>query len=53
MVRDVAIPEHVFRYQWGRVLAALIGFLGEFDQAEDAGPEALRAPIVEPLKRWR
>jgi RNA polymerase sigma-70 factor (ECF subfamily) len=26
--------EHVFREEWGRVLAALIGFLGDFDLAE-------------------
>ena len=32
--------EHVFRDQWGRVLAALIGFLGDFDLAEEAAQEA-------------
>jgi RNA polymerase sigma-70 factor (ECF subfamily) len=36
----VAILEQVFRDQWGRVLAALIGFLGDFDLAEEAGQEA-------------
>jgi RNA polymerase sigma-70 factor (ECF subfamily) len=36
----VAILEQVFREQWGRVLAALIGFLGDFDLAEDAAQEA-------------
>jgi RNA polymerase sigma-70 factor, ECF subfamily len=30
----------VFREQWGRVLAALIGFLGDFDLAEEAAQEA-------------
>jgi RNA polymerase sigma-70 factor (ECF subfamily) len=30
----------VFREQWGRVLAALIGFLGDFDLAEEATQEA-------------
>jgi RNA polymerase sigma-70 factor (ECF subfamily) len=30
----VATLEQVFRDQWGRVLAALIGFLGDFDLAE-------------------
>jgi len=30
----------VFREQWGRVLAALIGFLGDFDRAEEATQEA-------------
>jgi RNA polymerase sigma-70 factor (ECF subfamily) len=32
--------EQVFREQWGRVLAALIGFLGDFDLAEEAAQEA-------------
>jgi RNA polymerase sigma-70 factor, ECF subfamily len=32
--------EQVFRDQWGRVLAALIGFLGDFDLAEEAAQEA-------------
>jgi RNA polymerase sigma-70 factor (ECF subfamily) len=36
----VAILEQVFREQWGRVLAALIGFLGDFDLAEEATQEA-------------
>jgi RNA polymerase sigma-70 factor, ECF subfamily len=34
------ILEQVFREQWGRVLAALIGFLGDFDLAEEACQEA-------------
>src|SRR5207245_5710078 len=29
-----------FREHWGRVLAALIGFLGDFDLAEEAAQEA-------------
>ena len=32
--------EQAFREQWGRVLAALIGFLGDFDLAEEATQEA-------------
>jgi RNA polymerase sigma-70 factor (ECF subfamily) len=32
--------EHIFREQWGYVLAALIGFLGDFDLAEEAAQEA-------------
>jgi len=32
--------EEVFRDQWGRVLAALIGFLGDFDLAEEATQDA-------------
>jgi RNA polymerase sigma-70 factor, ECF subfamily len=36
----VAILERIFRDQWGYVLAALIGFLGDFDRAEEAAQEA-------------
>jgi RNA polymerase sigma-70 factor (ECF subfamily) len=36
----VTILEQVFRDQWGRVLAAMIGFLGDFDLAEEAAQEA-------------
>jgi RNA polymerase sigma-70 factor (ECF subfamily) len=36
----VAILDQVFRDQWGRVLAALIGFLGDFELAEEAAQEA-------------
>jgi RNA polymerase sigma-70 factor (ECF subfamily) len=32
--------DETFREQWGRVLAALIGFLGDFDRAEEATQEA-------------
>ena len=32
--------ETTFRDQWGRVLAALIGFLGDFDLAEEAAQDA-------------
>jgi RNA polymerase sigma-70 factor (ECF subfamily) len=32
--------DRVFRDQWGYVLAALIGFLGDFDLAEEAAQEA-------------
>jgi RNA polymerase sigma-70 factor (ECF subfamily) len=32
--------EQVFRDEWGRVLAHLIGFLGDFDLAEDAAQDA-------------
>jgi len=36
----VAILEQAFRDQWGRVLAAMIGFLGDFELAEEATQEA-------------
>jgi RNA polymerase sigma-70 factor, ECF subfamily len=32
--------EEIFREEWGRVLATLIGVLGDFDLAEDAAQEA-------------
>lgn len=32
--------DEVFRDQWGRVLASLVGFLGDFDRAEEAAQEA-------------
>jgi RNA polymerase sigma-70 factor (ECF subfamily) len=36
----VTALEQVFHDQWGRVLASLIGFLGDFDLAEEAAQEA-------------
>jgi RNA polymerase sigma-70 factor, ECF subfamily len=36
----VAPLERVFREEWGRVLATLIGFLGDFDLAEEVAQEA-------------
>ena len=36
----VAILDQVFRDEWGRVLAALIGFLGDFELAEEAAQDA-------------
>ena len=35
-----ATLEQAFRDEWGRVLAALIGFLGDFELAEEAAQEA-------------
>ncbi len=40
--------ERVFQEEWGRVLAALIGFLGDFDLAEEAVQEAFAAAA----ERW-
>jgi RNA polymerase sigma-70 factor (ECF subfamily) len=34
------VLEDVFRDEWGRVLASLVGFLGDFDKAEEAAQEA-------------
>ena len=44
----MASVEQVFREQWGRVLAALIGFLGDFDLAEEAVQEAFATAA----ERW-
>jgi RNA polymerase sigma-70 factor, ECF subfamily len=44
----VAILEQVFRDEWGRVLATLIGFLGDFELAEEAAQEAFAAAA----ERW-
>jgi RNA polymerase sigma-70 factor (ECF subfamily) len=40
--------EDVFREEWGRVLAALVGFLGDLDLAEEAAQEA----FVIAAERW-
>jgi len=40
--------EQVFRDEWGRVLASLIGFLGDFDLAEEAAQEAFAVAA----ERW-
>jgi RNA polymerase sigma-70 factor (ECF subfamily) len=44
----VGILEQVFRDQWGYVLAGLIGFLGDFDLAEEAAQDA----FVIAAERW-
>jgi RNA polymerase sigma-70 factor (ECF subfamily) len=45
----VTTLEQVFREEWGRVLATLIGFLGDFDLAEEAAQEAFAMAA----DRWR
>jgi RNA polymerase sigma-70 factor (ECF subfamily) len=40
------VVEEVFREEWGRCLATLIGILGDFDLAEDALQEAFEAALV-------
>jgi RNA polymerase sigma-70 factor, ECF subfamily len=42
------VLEQVFRDEWGRVLATLIGFLGDFDLAEEAAQEAFAVAA----ERW-
>ena len=55
-----ALIEQAFREQWGRVLASLIGFLGDFDLAEEAARRRSRSPRCaglgrdadQPRRRW-
>jgi len=44
----VASLDQVFRDEWSRVLPSLIGFLGDFDLAEEAAQEAFAAAA----ERW-
>ncbi len=44
----VALLDQVFREQWGRVVAILVGILGDIDLAEDAAQEA----FVIAADRW-
>jgi RNA polymerase sigma-70 factor, ECF subfamily len=44
----VAVLEQAFRDEWGRVLANLIGYLGDFELAEEAAQEAFAAAA----ERW-
>jgi RNA polymerase sigma-70 factor (ECF subfamily) len=44
----VTVLERIFHDQWGRVLATLIGFLGDFDLAEEAAQEAFAVAA----ERW-
>src|SRR5439155_4070444 len=44
----VPLLEQTFRDEWGRVLAGLIGFLGDFALAEEAAQEAFAAAA----ERW-
>ena len=41
--------DQVFRDEWARVLASLVGFLGDFDLAEEAAQEAFAIAA----ERWR
>ena len=40
--------EQVFRDEWGRVLASLVGWLGDIELAEDAAQEAFATAA----ERW-
>jgi len=43
------VLDHVFREEWSRVLAALVGFLGNIDLAEEAAQEAFAIAS----ERWK
>jgi RNA polymerase sigma-70 factor (ECF subfamily) len=42
------VNEQVFRDEWGRVVASLVSFLGDFDLAEEAAQEAFAIAV----ERW-
>ena len=42
------VIESVYRSDWGRIVAALIGLVGDFDVAEEAAQEAFTAAV----KQW-
>jgi len=41
--------EQVYRSDWGRIVAALIGLVGDFDLAEESAQEAFTAAV----DQWR
>jgi RNA polymerase sigma-70 factor (ECF subfamily) len=41
--------EEVYRSDWGRIVATLIGLVGDFDLAEEAAQEAFTAAV----DQWR
>jgi RNA polymerase sigma-70 factor (ECF subfamily) len=42
------VLDSVFRQYWGRVVASLVGYLGDFERAEDAAQEAFAIAV----ERW-
>ena len=44
-VDALAAVEEVYRSEWGRIVAALIGMLGDFDVAEESAQEAFTAAL--------
>src|SRR5947207_15277724 len=50
MSSEVAIAvEEVYRSDWGRIVATLIGLVGDFDLAEECAQEAFTAAV----DQWR
>ena len=48
-VDAVEAVEDVYRSDWGRIVAALIGLVGDFDLAEESAQEAFTAAV----DQWR
>jgi RNA polymerase sigma-70 factor, ECF subfamily len=48
-IDSVKAVEEVYRSDWGRVVAALIGLIGDFDLAEEAAQEAFALAV----EQWR
>src|SRR6476659_6917558 len=48
-VDAVEAVEEVYRSDWGRIVAALIGLVGDFDLAEESAQEAFTAAV----DQWR
>src|SRR5271167_3665061 len=48
-VSAAAAVEEVYRSDWGRIVATLIGLLGDFDLAEEYAQEAFAAAV----EQWR
>lgn len=42
-----ALVETLYRTDWGRIVATLIGVLGDFDLAEDVAQEAFAAAVAQ------
>jgi RNA polymerase sigma-70 factor (ECF subfamily) len=45
----VSAVEEIYRSEWGRIVAALIGLIGDFDLAEETAQEAFTAAV----EQWR
>src|ERR1700719_2084032 len=45
LVNTTAAVETVYRSDWGRIVATLIGLVGDFDLAEECAQEAFTAAV--------
>src|SRR3982751_6358821 len=48
-VDAVAAVEEVYKSDWGRIVATLIGLIGDFDLAEEAAQEAFTVAV----EQWK